>query len=1114
MRKSPLLSVLLITALSSLVAPAPAHAAVPPQQPGVTLRTYDVQVELNKICTLKAGQTPNVDKLMPTIDWTSDADFGLTDMFVTEVIGNLNVPSAGTYEFRLTSDDGSRLRIDDTVVITNEGRHAPIAIDGMITLTPGYHALRVDHFEHLYGQQLKLEWKPPGAAGFTLVPTSVLSTDAGVVRVTAPGRKECESGADSPGDGLPLRAVHPDFALTDLRPAGFEPQVSAMDWLPDGRLAIATWGGSGKTLGEVYLLGNVGGRVSADRVTTKKIASGLQEPMGIKYVDGKLYVSEKSRLVELNDTNGDEVADSLRTVATWPFGGNFHEFAFGLLYRDGHFYLNLSVAINEGGATTDPQPARNRGTTIKVSKATGQVEYLAGGLRTPNGIGWGPEDELFVADNQGGWLPASKLVHVKKDRFFNHYMNPDGPFDNNVVSQPALWLPHNEIANSPSTPLLMKQGRFAGQMLFGDVTYGGIQRAYLEKVNGEYQGAVFRLTQGLEAGVNRISLGPDGAIYAGGLGAGGNWGQPGKLTYGLQKLTPSGDKAFDILKMRAIEGGFELEYTEPLSAETSASLAAKYQATQWRYVAASTYGGPKVDEEPLTITSAEPSARGKIVTLKIAGLKPGRVVHLRSPRPFSSASGQQLWSTEAWYTLNSLVGGPVTDTTYEAESASHSGGAKLNTDHRSYTGSGFVDNYQAVGANTQFAVRAATAGTYHVGLRYSNGPNPAPGQLKSLSVYVNGAKVRQVPLAPTDTWDQWATRVEPLVLKAGANTIAYRYDTGDTGHVNLDSLTVAARPVIEAESAALSGGAQPNTDHQGYTGTGFVDGYWNAGANTSFTVQADSAGPHNVGLRYASDVGTSVSVYVNGTKVRQSRLAATSGWDDWAVQTEALDLRQGANTVAYRYDTGDGGRFNLDHITVSKAERIKLFDGSSLAAWEKRSGGAATWPIADGAMESYGGDIRTRRTFGDFKLHVEWNEPDYPPDVTGQQRGNSGVFLQERYEVQVLESFGDTTLANNEAGAIYSKRAPDRNMATASGTWQTYDITYRAPRFTGAGVKVDNARVTVIWNGVVVHDNVAIDGGTGDNVAESAASGAIRLQDHGDAGANPRFRNVWIEPVS
>ncbi|GAA3090763.1 hypothetical protein GCM10020001_002330 [Nonomuraea salmonea] len=401
--------------------------------------------------------------------------------------------------------------------------------------------------------------------------------------------------------------------------------------------------------------------------------------------------------------------------------------------------------------------------------------------------------------------------------------------------------------------------------------------------------------------------------------------------------------------MKAIEGGFELEYTQPLPA---GSLEGRYQLTQWRYVPAVTYGGPKVDEEPLTVTSA--TVKGKKVTLKVAGLKPGRVVHLRSPRPFASASGEPLWSTEAWYTLNSLPGGASSETVYEAESAAQSGGAMLNTDHPSSSGAGFVDGYWTQGATTRFAVQVGAAGTYHVGLRYSNGPDPAPGT-KSLSVYVNGTKVRQVPLPTTGTWDLWATRVEPLALKAGVNTIAYRYDSGDLGNVNLDAITVAARPVLEAERATLRGGATVGTARQGFTGTGYVDGYTAPGARTSFSVRAETAGTYNVGLRYAAEAGTSVSVHVNGRKIRQVRLAATGGRDAWEVQTDALPLRRGANTVTYRYDAGDGGGFGLDHVTVAKAERITLFDGSSLAAWERRSGGAATWPVAGGSMESYGG---------------------------------------------------------------------------------------------------------------------------------------------------------------
>ncbi|ASR37238.1 hypothetical protein BAY61_22080 [Prauserella marina] len=196
----------------------------------------------------------------------------------------------------------------------------------------------------------------------------------------------------------------------------------------------------------------------------------------------------------------------------------------------------------------------------------------------------------------------------------------------------------------------------------------------------------------------------------------------------------------------------------------------------------------------------------------------------------------------------------------------------------------------------------------------------------------------------------------------------------------------------------------------------------------------------------------------------------------------------------------------------AQPERIVLFDGSDLDAWESASGGPATWPVEDGSMESFGGDIRTKEHFRDFRLHVEWYQPDYPPEVTGQARGNSGVYLQERYEIQVLESYGVADPATDDAGAIYTKKAPDVNAATPPLRWQTYDIVFTAARFDCAGDKVADARVSVWWNDVLVHDDVAIDGSTGAGRPESPSPGPIRLQDHGDPGENPRFRTVWIEP--
>ncbi|WP_432995480.1 3-keto-disaccharide hydrolase [Dactylosporangium sp. CA-233914] len=132
--------------------------------------------------------------------------------------------------------------------------------------------------------------------------------------------------------------------------------------------------------------------------------------------------------------------------------------------------------------------------------------------------------------------------------------------------------------------------------------------------------------------------------------------------------------------------------------------------------------------------------------------------------------------------------------------------------------------------------------------------------------------------------------------------------------------------------------------------------------------------------------------------------------------------------------------------------------------------------------------------------------------TSGQTRANSGIYLQDRYEVQVLDTYGKAVLADNECGSIYLKRAPDSNPATAPETWQTYEITFRAARWSGT-TKTENARVTVVWNGVTVHNDVAVDGPTGAGAAESPAALPIRLQDHGDPGANVRYRSIWIEPV-
>lgn len=788
--------------------PAAVTADLPPQEPGVTLRTYDLARDLSELCTLRSGQTPNVDRLAPTIDYRTEADFGVSERFIAHALANLTVPSSGNYEFRLSSDDGSRLVIDDATIIDHDGLHGESSKEATVALDAGVHDLRVEYFDNTNDQVLRLEWRPPGAADFAVVPTSVLSTEADVVRVTAPGTKYCEGQDDEAGDGMRLDSVHPGYTLTDLRPEGFEPMVTALDWTADDRLAVVTAGSVSPggwvpdpEPGEVFLLDNVTGETSADKVTYTKVATDLFNPMGIAIIGTSMFVSERDKLTELTDPDGDGFFDKHSTVATWPFGGNFHEFAFGLLHDDENFYVNLSVAINNGGATTDPQPANNRGTAIKVNRKTGAVSYVAGGLRTPNGMVKGPDGELFVMDNQGAWLPSSKLVHIEQGKFFNHFTNPAGPFDTTPVSAPALWVPQNEIGNSPSAPVQLETGPYAGQLVFGDVTYGGLQRGVLEKVDGEYQGAVFRHSAGLEAGVNRTVVGPDGALYVGGIGEGGNWSEPGKLKFGLQKLTPNGKDAFDMTKMHATEKGFEITYTQPLSDETVEQIAeapnTAYRMDHWRYVATRAYGGPKVDERPLVVEAAAVSADRKRVTLTVGGLEEGRVVHLRSPRPFADSSGRQLWNTEAWYTLNAIPGytSPAERGYHEAEAATLRGSANVATEHSGYSGFGFAAGFGNVGASATFTTTVAKAGVTPVRLRYANGPNPFEGT-KKLSLIVNGQEVEPWALESTGDWKTWATATRPLTLKKGVNTITLRYDPDDDGNVNLDVLKVGGNPDI------------------------------------------------------------------------------------------------------------------------------------------------------------------------------------------------------------------------------------------------------------------------------------------------------------------------------
>lgn len=194
------------------------------------------------------------------------------------------------------------------------------------------------------------------------------------------------------------------------------------------------------------------------------------------------------------------------------------------------------------------------------------------------------------------------------------------------------------------------------------------------------------------------------------------------------------------------------------------------------------------------------------------------------------------------------------------------------------------------------------------------------------------------------------------------------------------------------------------------------------------------------------------------------------------------------------------------------SDAIVLFDGKDLSKWKSDSGGTARWKVENGCMEvNKTGSILTRDEYGDVQLHIEWAAPEQVSGE-GQGRGNSGVYFQGRYEVQVLDSYKNPTYEDGQAAAIYRISPPLVNASRKPGQWQTYDIVFRAPAKDGKG-QVRPGSLTVFHNGVLVQDHVELKGEatTAASFSGVTAKGPLLLQDHG----NPvRFRNIWIRPLS
>jgi glucose/arabinose dehydrogenase len=482
-----------------------------------------------------------------------------------------------------------------------------------------------------------------------------------------------QNAKKSPERKVPVASPTDYYSVEELAlPNDLSAEVGGLTFMPDGRLAACFH------RGEVYTL------------DTKKpgaqwtlFAVGLHDPLGLlAESNDSLLVMQRPELTRLRDLDNDGVADQYETV-TNAFGlsGNYHEFAFGpVRTRDGHYLIALNVASNGAGIRSEvrgplnsrsPVTARMyatvpwRGWILKVSP-DGKTKPYASGFRSPNGLGFDGDGNLFVTDNQGDWRGTSPLYHVKEGGFYGHIASlawKDGETrdtlsipqsDIDATRQRASVLfPHSIMANSPTEPILDnsggKFGPFSGQMIVGEYNRPRLIRLMLERVGGQLQGACVPFIDGggLVSGNNRLAFGPDGSLYVGTTTHG--WG--GAL--GIRRIQWNGKTPLDVKSIHLTKTGFTLTFTKPVQRE-AALRPESYRCRRYWYADTVKYGSPQNDVEQLPVGAVNLSADRLNVSLEFAGMIPGRIYEINIDG-VKAEDGDLMMNPLVCYTANRLL---------------------------------------------------------------------------------------------------------------------------------------------------------------------------------------------------------------------------------------------------------------------------------------------------------------------------------------------------------------------------------------------------------------------------------------------------------------------------
>jgi len=453
-------------------------------------------------------------------------------------------------------------------------------------------------------------------------------------------------------------------------PQGVNFEASGLAVLPDGKLAVAL------RKGEVWIAQQP---ENVAKPGFKLFASGLHEILGLAWHDGALYATQRSEVTKLRDVDGDGKADEYLTAATgWGVSGNYHEYAYGPVFdAEGNLYTSLNAGMGKGwsGAGDDAKHAPWRGWVMRTT-LEGKMEPWCAGFRSPCGIGQNAAGDIFITDQQGNWMPTTPLFHVRKGAYFAHAdsiadaQRPESPVkiatkqaDGITVAEamktvqgytpPAVWLPYVKMGQSGTGIACDKSagkfGPFAQQMFLGEFVLSGVNRVFLEKVGGDYQGACFPFVSGLQCAALAVNFLTDGSLVIGQTNRG--WNSMGNRPFGLQRVVWTQKTPLEVQKMELTKIGFRFTFTLPVDKASVGELTGQ----SYTYPFQSKYGGEELDAKPLKITTASLSDDGMSLEVACANLRTGYVHEFELPQ-IKAKDGTPLWHRMAYYTLNRLIG--------------------------------------------------------------------------------------------------------------------------------------------------------------------------------------------------------------------------------------------------------------------------------------------------------------------------------------------------------------------------------------------------------------------------------------------------------------------------